>query len=281
MKIKKNIFLFLLFSVLLNSYPSTAQPSRNLTGGTDFVTINNTTVPTHDLYMVDSIDAGNQIKHAASFEIKVNSSENVKKILADFQSYMAKNQSFLLVFSKANLQFSVFEQRTYTAAKVKELTLSALSASAKEGVTITIKIQAEQVAIAYDKANKINSPISSKTGVVLASNYRFELNGQSMNRVIEISSLQIGNTTGETHRFSIEITGAEAQTWYDWFNNTKNEDKKKSVRITLLGPDQRTELFTVELTNAEVIYLSVQSNSSQETISRTKIGLRASAAVFK
>lgn len=186
-----------------------------------------------------------------------------------------------------------------------KVTVPAFDAGSKESAYFDIEVLPEQIRWMKESGSDVRGTIGSKQKAWQCANFRFELGGLPCGRVnkIEGLSFECKTTTdavGE-HRentihpssttisdFTLTISQADLEPWAQkaksWFvDGNCLEGDEMTGMITLLGPDMKKELATIELLN--VGFKEFEANpkleAQTESVARFKVKCYAEQIKFK
>ena len=272
---KRTIFFSLIF-LLLCSQTIIAQKSiyqqsfYQLRLATAVVGIENVVI-------TDALDASNKIVHTASFDMLLLDNESSRLVLSSFQNKMATPISIYT----CNINREISEEKVYTNVTVQEIVLPALNASDRSVVKATVKISAGTVEIvkAGGKALGIASKGYSNT---IVSNFRVVMGILPCNKIYKLTSVSIRPGDKLTQNLNIEMSAVDATQWNEWFLTGAGGVKKEQGYIQLLAPDLRGVMYTIQLTDVDIVSFSISSaTSAPQAMQRATIGLRVRKVSIK
>ncbi len=286
MKKTTTIFLLSAIATIMSYSNLDAQVARiynstSFGGEGDIVTVNNASAKINNLFIMDSIKA----PHIASFEIELNSAGDTKKILTSLLSAAQGNQPLKLSFSKLNYQNQIVEERDYKSVTVNEILLPDFNTTSKETSKLRVKIQAEDVSVKSDINEAATQlQVSTKGASIkgaLSANFRLVMGNLPTQRVTSISNLRISNQASDGYmNFSVEVPRIDSKQWKDWFNTGAGGGRSEEATISFMDPTMSNEITSLHLSGVEIVSVSEFSNSSQDGIPKTMIGLRTRRLEF-
>jgi hypothetical protein len=279
-KMKKSIFVFILFSVTLiyndpviaqvkrTAPVSTGQQSspRNYTSAGDIITVNDLTVPIQNLYTLDSARS----LHMASFEIELNQSDDSKKMLTNLISAIQKNQSMEITFKRLDFQYQVMGEKVYRGAIVNEIVFSEFDGGSKDAWKIKVKVQAQNVS-EKDGGNEKVSLMIGRNKAIVSDHFKFIVGTLPTEHVNRISSIKVTNSNGYTN-FNIEVTWSDSKPWKDWYNT--GAGGSQNATLSLMDATF-SEFASFQISGVDIISVSESGSTPQDALLKTTVGLRA------
>ncbi len=276
----KRIVVF--FSALFLLAASVSLAQRTV-GQQNFIQlkINNVVTGIDNLAITDALGPDNKMMHAASFDITLNDQEATRNIMAALQGVSTNKKGLELSFITINSNMEVMEVKTYSYTTVQEINLPQLDATSRSLVKAMVKIKAGSVQIQRGAGDKSTASSQMKSRNAAASNFKCTLGSLPCNRISKVGAVSIRPGDGQLQNFTIEVMGADATAWNQWFLTGAGGIKKEQGSIELLTPDLKVVLYTIILNDAEIISFSTTAGNGQQTIARATIGLRAKNLVIK
>jgi hypothetical protein len=280
---KKTTIISLLSAIATFILYSNLNAQRLTTGSmtSDVVTVNNSSATVNNLFMMDSIDAGyqagetrsfgNEVMHLASFEIELGSTDAIN-ILKTLFSGIQGQQLQALTLHKLSSQRQVIEERSFGFVTVKEILFPELNAESMETAKAKVIIQARDVFNDSKSGHRIvTDPGRSK--MAASNRFRLIMGDLPAQRVLRISNLRIVPSFKAEHLyFSLDVPSEDANRWKDWFNTGAGRGVSKDAFISLLDETASQDIFSLQLSEVEIVSVSVLSNP--RSIPKTTIGLR-------
>jgi hypothetical protein len=188
---------------------------------------------------------------------------------------------------------------------VYEWMQSAFDAGSKESAYFDIEVMPEQIRWMKESGTDVRGTIGPKQKAWHCANFRFELGGLPCGRVSKIEGLSweckvthdmvgehrentIHPTATTISDFTLTISQADLEAWAQkaksWFvDGNCLEGDEMTGMITLLGPDMKKELATIELLN--VGFKEFEANpkleAQTESVARFKVKCYAEQVKFK
>jgi len=188
------------------------------------------------------------------------------------QNYSRKDGS--IVVTDPSLQ--AVSTREFFHALITEVTIPDLDASSKDAAHLTMKFAPEYTRD-VKASGKVTAPKSPAQKQLVASNFRFELDGLPGARVSRIDSFTVKQPVveddiGSTRDAPVEpgridfpnlrvtISELDAGPWTDWaqdflVNGNNDDAHEKSGAIVFLSPNRKTELARILLHNVGIFAL--------------------------
>lgn len=239
-------------------------------GGTDLVTLNNTSSPVLQLFVLDSITPAQTALHLASFEMEIGSDEGRQILNALLTSGVPEE----LVIKTQN------SERTYRSVTLKEIQFPELNARAADAVRVKISLQSPQVTIRNASGGPGFASNRTYKASATRNNFRLAMGGLPAARVSRISAFNWATAQNEPVWFSIDIGNEQdLLAWRDWFyaalnkGNAENRRKEEGT-ISLLDRNLANNLLQLQLSQVEIVSLS-SPPPNRDGLPVTTIGLRA------
>jgi|GEM_PF-1512207 len=173
-------------------------------------------------------------------------------------------------------------------ATLVEVDFSRFEGSAKDPARFTLVFQPGQVRAGTPIAG--NSPPKGSAKAALSSNYSFVLDALPCNRIATVSAFTAKRgAKSDNVEFSnliLTISNADFAAWKAWENSFltqgQNSDaEEKSATFTILGPDMKTALQTMQFSHVGLVRLSEEDSASgNERISRFEAELYYESAAI-
>lgn len=186
-----------------------------------------------------------------------------------------------------------------------KVTMPAFDAGSKESAYFDIEVMPEQIRWMKESGTDVRGTIGPKQKAWHCANFRFELGGLPCGRVSKIEGLSweckvthdmvgehrentIHPTATTISDFTLTISQADLEAWAQkaksWFvDGNCLEGDEMTGMITLLGPDMKKELATIELLN--VGFKEFEANpkleAQTESVARFKVKCYAEQVKFK
>ena len=250
--------------------------------------VNNASIAIENSVFTDALGSDNKIQHSASFEIVLNNNDATNAIITAIQDAAtpqpliktretAASATLQLVFTKIDSRIGVTEEKSYSGILLDEIKLPNLNAADQSAARVTVKLRATTVtampaggkAASTGNAHNINIPVS---------NFMLTMGTLPCRKVTKISSISIKPADNALQNFTVEISGADAAPWNQWFTTGAGGTKKEQGKIDLLASDFKTVVMTIQLSNVEIVSYSISNTGN---IARATVGLRGRAAVVK
>ena len=196
----------------------------------------------------------------------------------------------------ADFNHNVQAVRVFNEAYIAEVTVPTCDGSSKEPGYFTIKI--DPITIRYEKGTgaKITGDENVNSKKWLCSNFKFELGSLPCARVAKIESFKwtqkiVKDEVGafrepmkepaalEVDNLKLSISMADIDPWFDWHRSFVIDGKcadgdELTGSLTLLGPDMKEELMTINFEHVGIISLeqgAVEAN--KEEVARFNVEL--------
>lgn len=240
----------------------------NYDGAGDLVTIDNISARVYNLFTMDSVKS----PHIASFEMELNSSGDLKNILASLLSAAQGNQPLKLTVNKLNSQNQIIESRDYRSAMVSEIIFPDFNASSKETSKLKVKMLAQDVSVKSDiNQSAPQLPMPGKGAIT--GNFKLVMGTLPTQRVYSINNLRITNPNFNGFlNFSVEVLKTDSKPWKDWFNTGAGGGRREKATISLMDATFSNEITSLQLPDVEI--LSISESSNPQSLAKTVIGLR-------
>jgi hypothetical protein len=250
--------------------------------------INNTAIGIENSVFTDALGSDNKIQHSASFEIVLNNNDATNAIITAIQDAAtpqpllksretAASASLQLVFTKVDSRTGATEEKNYSGIMLDEIKLPNLNGADQSAARVTIRLRATTVTVT-PAGGKATSTGSVRNINIPVSNFMITMGALPCSRVAKISDISIKPADNTLQNFTIEISGADAAAWNQWFTTGAGGTKKEQGKIDLLANDFKTAVMTIQLTNVEIVSYSI---SNAGNMARATVGLRGRAAVVK
>lgn len=250
-----------------------------------YVTIGSNTIEVDNLIILDSVEANNRLVRSLAFEVNLSADENTLAFISQLEQSLASNKMLTISVvytgaaspkAKTSNGGAFSEERTYTAAVVKELIISPLDATERRGLTMHVKIQGGST-VSVKKPDARNATLKKQDRVnrLGASNFNVRFGNLESRYVTSVSPLSIGTASplGLGSRFSMEIYESEKQSWADQFGDGAGKILKDGT-IEVLSQDLKTVELTIYL--KDIIIISYRSNNKEAAvIPKVTFGLKA------
>jgi hypothetical protein len=193
-------------------------------------------------------------------------------------------------------------ERQFSSALLTETTIPAMDGSSKEPAYMTLKFAPESTRLVKSSGKLTADKMVQK--VFLPSNFRLQIDGLDCSKVNKIESFTVKQTTakdnigdardsqrqpGKLNFPNLKITMAEvtAQSFLDWHDSfvikgNNDDSKERKGSLTLLSPDRKTELLTIEFFNMGIFRIQpdkAQANADQ--IKRITVELYVERMTFQ
>lgn len=250
-----------------------------------YVTIGSNTVEVDNLTILDSVESNNRLARSLAFEVNLSADENTLAFISQLEQSLASNKMLTISVvytgaaspkAKTSNGGAFSEERTYTAAVVKELIISPLDATERRGLTMHVKIQGGST-VSVKKPDARNATLKKQDRVnrLGASNFNVRFGNLESRYVTSVSPLSIGTASplGLGSRFSMEINESEKQSWVDQFGDGAGKILKDGT-IEILSQDLKNVELTIYL--KDIIIISYRSNNKEAAvIPKVTFGLKA------
>ncbi|MCI0439288.1 MAG: phage tail protein, partial [Chloroflexi bacterium] len=219
------------------------------------------------------------------------------------QRYTRKNGAIVA----ADFDYGAMSVREFYNALITEVGFPALDAASKDAAYMTIKMSPETIVYKdTSSAGDIQGAVSLTKAQKqwLPSNFRFTLGDLPTSRVNKIDAFTIKQSVArdeigdardylrepgklEIPNLKLTISAADIQPWYVWFEDfvikgNATQDKELSGSITLLGPDLKEELATIELKQVGIFSLGLEpQDANQDAFARFKVELYVEQMSFQ
>ena len=223
---------------------------------TSYLSINGQTMPVDNLILQDSLTTGG-IAYTASVSMNLNEDPATPYILNALQK---GNVNISIFYVSVNGNF----ERQYRNAFVVQLELAKLDAFSRNGAKLELKFRSAQMT----ETTTTNFVYKNKpTRVLMASNFVLALENLPSNAATSVTGLELKNNS----MISLEIGGRDLNAWKEWFNAT---GKKRSGSIALMSANMKDKIMQFNLSNAELIAITQNINSNDNTVERLKAVLK-------
>lgn len=193
--------------------------------------------------------------------------------------------------------------REFGDAYLSEVAFPTLDAASKDPAYMTVKITPETIRYSPGDGSQVRGT-GSTSRKWLSSNFRFELGDLPCDRVTEIDSFtwrqvvmasEVGQFRApvkqpahvEVPNLRVTFSMQDLDAWMDWhrtflIDGQWSEEHELSGSITLLAPDLKEELATIELMNVGLISLEVGAQeANKEQVSRVTVELYVQEMKFE
>lgn len=226
---------------------------------TSYLSINGETMPVDNLILQDSVTTGG-ITYTASVSMNLNEDPATPHLLNALQK---GNVNISIIYVRVNGTF----ERQYRNAFVVQLELSKLDAFSRNGAKMELKIRSAQMT---ESANTNFVYKNKPARVLMASNFMVTFENLPSSAVTSVTGLELKNNS----LISLEIAGRDLNAWKEWFNAT---GKKRSGSISLLSANMKDKIMQFNLSNTELIAITQNINSNDNTLERLKAVLKVAA----
>jgi phage tail-like protein len=184
-------------------------------------------------------------------------------------------------------QLKAVHRLDFSGALLTEVTFPKLAAGSNDPALMSLVLTPEQTVLSKPSGSVV--PASTKRKTVVASNFRFELEGLNSSRVTKIDAFTVrqklvADSVGEFQEPSVSPSELEipdltvtlsangSETWEQWFEEfivqgKHDERYEKRGRIVVLGPDLREELLEIKLSNVGIFALRrLDTASNKEAV---------------
>lgn len=275
----------LLFFLVLN-IPCFAQRTTS-TQSFNQLRVNNVTISINNMSLTDAVGTNGQVFHTASFDIILNDHEATKTVLLALQSAQASKALVrgkesgasgpAIYFITVNSNFAVTEEKTYTGITLEEMRLPDMNAAEQSGIKVSVKLNAANVMVTAG-GGKAAMNTTVRTANIAASFFRVTMGSLPCSRILKVGATAVKPMADQYQNFSIEMMGLDGAAWNQWFLSGAAGAKKEQGTIELLGRDMKSVLYTIQLTDVEIISYTVTNNGS---IARATAGLRLKQVTLK
>ncbi|HEX4876503.1 MAG TPA: hypothetical protein VFV31_07495, partial [Chitinophagaceae bacterium] len=181
MKKPIKLIAFVLIVLLLNISNVVAQ------GVNRYLTLGNSTTTIDNLFIADSVSAGNSVVYIAEFDIIPNEATDTKLILSELLTACTqRNAMAVLILRRVNANMEVEEERIWSNVTVTEMTLPEMDAASRTTAKFRIKIKAATATVKFDKKTKIGLSKTEVQRSAISSAYRFRAGTLPTNRISKI-----------------------------------------------------------------------------------------------
>jgi hypothetical protein len=179
----------------------------------------------------------------------------------------------------------------FANAHISEVTVPTFDGRSKDPCYFTVKIDPGRLRHSKPQGRQLTPPSEKRQW--LASNFRFELGDLPCERVSKIDSFTIkqgvvrDRAKVEVPNIKITFSAADAERWEDWFkefviDGKSSDADEPSGSITLLGPDQKSELGRIELSHVGILSLQpAKTQANKEDLARLEAKLYVEEIKFE
>ncbi|RYY54603.1 MAG: hypothetical protein EOO09_13750 [Chitinophagaceae bacterium] len=256
----------LLLAFVFISGQVAAQIQKTFTPKTLYLTYGNMTVPTKSARLLDTLING-RLSYTGTMDLVI-SDESIGII----SSMQQANGRASFTLTSADFDFRAKEVLNYSDVSFREISISSLDGASKDAARFTVAFSAPNLKQGTGGGTLVQASGKSKT--VLASNFRFTINGLPSNRVSAIEKI---NFTGNT-AFRITVAAADEETWREFFLSGKGTRLQGSIE--LLAPNMKDVVFRADFNDASFQSWEREYDSSSEKIQRFAVGVRARFAML-
>ncbi|HEX2628959.1 MAG TPA: hypothetical protein VHM26_08110 [Chitinophagaceae bacterium] len=235
-----------------------------------FLTIESNTVAVDNVWIHDSIANGRPV-FTATMDITLREGPETKTVLTRLQSTLTDGKPVAAQLIAANLNMDVTEERNYNGISVLEMIFSDLNGGDKSVARIRVKFRSSNMSVNY--TSKKLSVGLSKSATAVASNFRISIPSKDTRRVAAINNIVIGNNSKQF--FTLDLAATDAKPWHDAL--LKESGKTEQAVIEWLSSNLKDVLFTVTISDAEIVSYSSQSSSNDNlrAFGKVTIGIKA------
>jgi len=318
--IRTELFIFTIVALTLLcslSPASAAEPLRSYVSGNFFLTLDGVKCG-----FIKSVDGGgisaaviNELPKPSSFVkkhigqpkyeefvVQVGFSQSMKLYDWISQSWSMASPRVSGSIISVDYNLNAKSEQQFFNALLTETTIPAMDGSSKEPAYITLKFAPESTRLVKSSGKLTTEKMNQK--VFLPSNFILKIDGLDCSKVNKIESFTVkrGVVTddiGSARDFlkepgklefpNLKITMAEvtAQSFIDWHDSfvikgNNDESKERKGSLTLLSPDRKTELLTIEFFNMGIFRIQpdkAQANADQ--IKRLTVELYVERMTFQ
>jgi len=257
--------------LLLTGSSVFAQKGTMYAQNTTVIQLDKYTFRADNFLFTDALDANNQMRHTASFDLLLTDDAALRDAVTLFQ-VSKERPSIRMVFITLNYAGENIQERFYDNTVVEEILLPALDATSKLAFKATIKIRAEKV---EQQKGSIKTQLASRNKyAALCSNFSLSLGKLPANRVSKISGLSIKPGNQQSINFTIEISALDGAAWNQWFLTGAGGAVQQGV-ISILAPNLKDALYNISLADVEIVSYSNSAGN------RVLIGLRTKSVAIK
>jgi hypothetical protein len=238
-----------------------------------FLTIESNTITIDNVWIHDSIAAGKP-QFTATMDITLRDGPDTKTILTRLQSMITDGKPAAIQLTSVNMNMDVIEERTYNGVTILEMSFTNLNATEKSAAGIRLRFRSSNMSTSY-ALKKLAIPIS-KSLPALAANFRISIPSKDTRRVAAINNISVGNNGKQF--FTLDISAADSKLWHDAL--TKETGKTEQATIEWLAPNLKDVLFTVVVSDAEIVSYSTQSSNESRAIGKITVGLKARSIIL-
>jgi len=196
----------------------------------------------------------------------------------------------------ADFDYKSMSVREFMNAYVTEVTMPALSGDSKDALYVDVTTTADTIRYKAGDGKVVQGEANVNTKKALCSNWKLDIDGLPCERVAKIDSWtwkqkiikdEVGAFRDYTkHPAALEIPNlkltismADLDKWTDWHRSFVIDGKcadgdEKSGALTILGPDLKEELMTVNFAHVGIISLEPEAvEANKESIARFTVEL--------
>jgi hypothetical protein len=158
---------------------------------------------------------------------------------------------------------------------VKEILFPELNGESREISKVKVIIQAHDVLYREKTGGSTSAYLdkNSRQAQAINSSFRLVVDNLPTQRTLRISNLRIVPSSQSTPLcLSIDVASQDAQQWNDWFRTAAGSGLKKEASITLLDQTMSQNIFSLQLSELEIV--SVSAWSIPGGVPKTTVGLR-------
>ncbi|MEQ1798043.1 MAG: hypothetical protein ABL872_08830, partial [Lacibacter sp.] len=250
-----------------------AQKGRMYAQNTTVMQLDKYTIPADNFLFADALDANNQMRHTASFDILLSDDAALRDVLTLFQVYSKERTGSKMIFITLNYAGENLQERVYENPVVEEILFPALDASsATLPFKATIKIRADKVEL--QKGGIKPQFVKRNKYAAFCSNFSLSVGKLPANRVSKISGMSIKPGNQQTINLTIELSALDGAAWNQWFL-TGAGGAIQQGNISLLAPNLKDVLYNISLADVEIVSYSNSAGN------RVLIGLRTKGIRIK
>ena len=206
------------------------------------------------------------------------------------RGFIQKNMELLA----CNFNHEVESVRALNDCYIEEISLPALDGSSKDAAYLTVKVVPTTIRFEKGTGAQIQGEENLKSKDFLCSNFKISVGDLPCDRIAKCGAIKwnqkiVKDEVGafrepmrepaalEVGDIELDISPADIEAWQAWhksfvIDGICSDGDELSGSITLLGPDMKTELLTIDLLHLGITELAAADvEASKEEIARFKV----------